>query len=59
MKFRIKKEDGIYFAERKSMFSWWHVSGSASRNIQQTRQACKDEVRRRSERAKIIEKFKI
>jgi len=54
MKFRIKKEDGLYFAEYKWMFSWWFVSGSVSRNIEKTRESC-----RRFEKTKVIEKFKL
>ena len=54
MKFRIKKEDGLYFAEYKWMFSWWFVSGSVSRNIEITKAACGV-----FERPKIVEKFKL
>lgn len=54
MKFRIKKEDGLYFAEYKQMFFWWFVSGSVSRNIETTRKACKE-----FERPKIVERFKV
>lgn len=54
MKFRIKKEDGIYFAEYRWFFSWWFVSGSVSRNIEITRKACME-----FERPKIVERFKV
>lgn len=54
MKVRIKKEDGLYFAEYKWMFSWWFISGSVSRDIEKTREAC-----RQFELPKIVERFKI
>lgn len=54
MKFRIKKEDGMYYAEYKRIF-WWHfVSDSASRNIENTREAC-----RKFEKPRIVEVFRL
>ena len=54
MKFRIKKEDGLYFAEYKTLFVWWFVSGSVSKDIEKTREAC-----RNFKRVRIIESFKL
>lgn len=54
MKFRIKKEDGVYLAEYQRWFLWWFVSGSVSYDINKTREACK-----KFEPSKIIEKFKL
>ena len=54
MKFRIKKEDGLYFAEYKQGFFWWFLSGSVSKNIERTRKACEQ-----FEKPKIVEKFKL
>ena len=54
MKFRIRKEDGLYLAEYKWMFSWWFISDSISKNIEKTREAC-----RQFEKPKIVEKFKL
>ena len=54
MKFRIRKEDGLYCAEYKWLFLWWFISGSWSADIEKTREAC-----RQFEKPKIIEKFKL
>ena len=54
MKFRIKKEDGLYFAEYKQGLFWWFLSGSVSKNIEITKRACEQ-----FEKPKIIEKFKL
>ena len=54
MKFRIKKEDGLYFAEYKWKSSWWFISGSVSKDIEKTREACK-----KFEKPKIVEKFRL
>ena len=54
MKFRIKKENGIYFAEYKKWFFWWFVSDSVSYDINKTRDACK-----KFETTKIIERFEL
>jgi len=53
MKFRIKKEDGVYIAEYKRFFFWLYIPGSASRYIQTTRDVCKN-----FERPTVIETFK-
>lgn len=42
MKFRIIKEDGWYRAEYRRMFMWWHVAGSYSRKLEETRKACEE-----------------
>lgn len=54
MKFRIKKEDGLYLAEYKMFFSWWFVPNSVSRDIKKTREACMN-----FEKPKIVEVFKL
>ena len=54
MKFRIKKEDGLYFAEYKRFFFWWYIPGSVSRNIETARDACKN-----FERPKVVETFSL
>lgn len=58
MKFRIKKEDGLYFAEYKQGFFWWFISGSVSKEIERTREACKQFVKT-YEKTKIVEKFEL
>ena len=54
MKFRIKKENGLYLAEHKWMFMWWYIAGSISKDIEETREAC-----RRFERSKVVESFEL
>lgn len=56
MKFRIKKEDGLYCAEYKKYFCWWYVSGSWSSSIERTREACK-QFKSHKMHNKIIETF--
>ncbi len=58
MRFRIKKEDGLYLAEYKDRFLWWFVSGSVSKDIDKTREACKQFVKT-YERTRVVEKFKL
>lgn len=58
MKFRIKKEDGLYLAEYKRGFSWWFVVGSVSRDIEKTREACEQFIKT-FDKPKIIEKFEL
>lgn len=55
--FRIKKEDGVYLAEYKKGFLWWFVSGSVSKDIEKTREACKQFAKTYG--IKIVEKFKL
>jgi hypothetical protein len=59
MKFRIKKEDGLYFAEYKEIFYWYYVSGSISRDIEKTRKACRRFKDERFEKKKIVENFEL
>ena len=56
MKFRIKKEDGLYCAEYKKHFCWWYVSGSWSRSIEGAREACK-QFKSYKAHKKVIETF--
>ena len=58
MKFRIKKEDGLYLAEYKDKFLWWFVTDSVSKDIEKTKAACEKFVKT-FERTKIVEKFKL
>ena len=58
MKFRIKKEDGLYFAEYKNKFCWWFVSDSVSKDIEKTREACKQFIKT-FEKNKIVERFEL
>ena len=59
MKFRIRKEDNLYFAEYKSWGRWWFVSGSFSKNIEDTRKACEEYKNRLVENNKDIEVFEL
>ena len=59
MKFRIRKEDGLYCAEYKSGFSWWYVKGSWSRTIEEARKACEEYKNMTSENNKIVEVFEL
>ena len=63
MKFRIIKEsDGFYIAEYKEIFLWWYVDGSASRNIEKTRDACRQFYKNffeKEEDGVIVESFKL
>ena len=54
MKFRIRKENGLYFAEYKWMFLWLYIYGSISKDIEQTRKACMD-----FGQSKIVESFEL
>ena len=58
MKFRIKKEDGLYLAEYKKKFFWLYVRGSVSRNIEGTRAVCK-QFAETYERNRIVETFEL
>ena len=58
MKFRIRKEDGLYCAEYKNGFFWWYVKGSWSRNIEDARKAC-EEYKEKYENNKIVEVFEL
>ena len=58
MRFRIKKEDGLYLAEYKDRFLWWFVSGSVSKDIDKTREVCKQFVKT-YQRTRVVEKFKL
>ena len=54
MKFRIKKEDGLYFGEYKRLLLWWFIPGSVSRRIEKTKRVCEE-----FELPKVVEKFKL
>lgn len=41
MNFRIKQEEGFYFAEYRYWGVWLFLKGSYSKNIEDTREACK------------------
>ena len=58
MKFRIKKEDGQYFAEYKDKFGWRYVSGSVSSDIEKTREECR-QFAKTYEKPRIVERFKL
>ena len=58
MKFRITKEDGLYSAEYRSGFLWWYVSNSVSRDIEETRKACKLFMESRG-KPNVVESFKL
>lgn len=63
MKFRIIKEsDGFYIAEYKEIFLWWYVDGSASRDIEETRDTCRQFYKKffeKEEDGVIVESFEL
>lgn len=59
MKFRIRKEDGLYCAEYKKGFFWWYVKGSWSEDIEKTRKACEEYKDMVSENNKVVEVFEL